>query len=689
MNIRASILDSGLISLYVLFLLFPAMINQGPLLQTDQPMWTAVTHVTVTEVVPDQKWFWGIVTDQASAGLVLGRLYSAPIILPWLIAQVTSPATAVKLAMLFSLALFSVAFYAVARLYLPRRYAVASTAVVISPMFDNVVSGMWYNYLSLGFGLLFWLCCDAFVMRRRRFAIPAAAVLFALSIYGHPVGSVLCQAILCAYGLMLVLTRREFWIRQLGLLAGAAVVGLLLAYPQIHTLANVGQVVPVSTTPTVSLGVTGFTEVIRRLSFIRVWGAMGSSAVSTSVMIFNIGSVLVLSAFGFFALAGKRQPERVFPIGMVMISAALLISRIYNLVPLPYDAVGTLSHYSDRFQLFTQVYLTLLAGIGLHRLWSMRSGMRRSKRLVTVAVVVLTIGFLGIAARTPKKIFIDRTEQLGTLGTSTIGEQTTELWAWLSANTDPEKERVYFEDTLGNLCWNGSATPENRKTHLLALTNEYTSIRQIGGWGPFSGEFSSLHERGTMFGKKVRDTSFTDEFIREELQLLNCRFAIVYSEAARKRLGESMAVREAVIIGPYHVFEALEPFPAWAWNTRTNDPMPLLKRSPSHFSLTADGLPGDTVQISLAHSPGWRATSVDTDLPIRSHRAMMQIVLGRPGVQVIDLKYRIDKKFPTTFFFLGVACLVILCAVALVWTFPASAAVCRCSPGGRRPGAGR
>jgi|GEM_PF-2073840 len=642
-----------LITLYLITIFLPAFLNQGPLLQTDQPLWTAVSHLMKNEIFPEQKWFWGVLVDRAGAGQKMGSIYSMSIILPWLFSFLVSAATAVKLAMLFSTLFFIIAFFHVARMYMVDILAFIVSLAILTPMFDNIVSGMWYNYFALGCGLMFWVSCSNFVRKKRTGCFMSAIVFFTLAVYSHPVGVMLCIAVFIG-SLVLILASQgaDKW-RLFTAALFIPCISIFLSFPQLQTILgfDATSTSMIREARVYEYPVTSIVETTRRLFFVRVWGAAEPSA----LMALNILSVLVLCLFGFYSLSSKRDYEKLLPLVFLFMVTALLISRVYNYFEIDSSALQSLSVFYDRFQLLSQIFLLLFAGSGVNFLARLPAEKGKKYIFIQSLAIILLVSLIGIALRTPKKIWIDQSGQLQTLQQSTIRPHANALWKWIDANIQTEEERIYFEDTYGKFTWNDASNPESSKTHLFALTSIYTDARQIGGWCGFTTRFAQRYEQGTAFGKAVGDPGFTDAFIAETMKALNTRYIVANSNALTTRLEKVPFLEKTAVFGIFHIFENKDMQPAWAYNMDTGIPAQMTRHSATRFEIDVEGKKGDDIHVAMAYHPNYIATTGGEKIPVNNMASLINITLPTEGMQSIHFHYAFKKRMALSFVIAGLA----------------------------------
>ena len=656
---RSHLLYLILISFYLILIFFPAFLSQSPLLQTDQPMWTAMSHLMEKEIFPEQKWFWGVITDRAGAGQKMGTTYSISIILPWLFSIFFPAATAVKMAMLFSTLFFTAAFFYVARLYMPNLFALIASLSILTPLFDYIVSGLWYNCFALGCGLIFWISSNNFIKNKSKGYFASAVLFFSLAIFSHPVGVILCFAIFIAYLILIMASQEENKWKLFFIFLSIPCISIFLSFPQLQTILGLDATSTslIKETRIHEYPVTNIVETLRRLLFFRVWGV----AEPSMLMALNILSVLLLCLYGFFSLSTKKDYEKLLPLIALFIITSILVSRIYNFFEIDSSVLRSLSFFYDRFQLLSQIFLILLGGAGMHFL-TLRLGENRKRNiLIRLIAVILLASLIGIALRTPKQIFIDHSGQLKTLDTSTISSQANSLWKWIAANLQPENERIYFEDTYARFTWNDASNPESTKTHLLALTSVYTDARQIGGWCGFTTRFAQRYEQGIAFGKiSAEDPGFTDEFIAERMKLLNSRYIVATSDALITRLKRVPFLEETAVFGIFHIFKNENMSPSWAYNVNTGAEAHMKRFSSTHFEVIAEGNKGDDIHISMAYHPNYIATVEQVKIPVNNLASLVNIKLPANGRQSIHFHYTFNKKMAFAFVTAGLFMFIIM-----------------------------
>ncbi len=322
-----------------------------------------------------------------------------------------------------------------------------------------------------------------------------------------------------------------------------------------------------------------------------------------------------------------------------------------------------------------------MSGFGLAYLFNRSKNTQ--KIIWKMATIIVAISFSLIAVRTPKKIFIDKTNQFMTFDASSIAPDIREMWTWLNKNVNSSKERIYFEDTYDSLQWNNSSYYTNNNTHVFALTSIYTDISQVSGFCEFMNDFSRTHEggrAGQLFGKivdvefsynptyypmkfsdnQIDSLKLSDNLIYDRMKLLNCRYIVVYSDKTKRRLKDVPFLELVAKFDKFFIFKNTKMESAWAYKVGTGEKVQLIKHSPIHYELITDGQADDLVQISIAYLAKWRAFYETNEIPIVNSNELMQVHLPDHGKQVIHLKYIIDRKTPLMFILAGVISLLLL-----------------------------
>lgn len=226
-----------LISIYLIILYVPMFLNDGSLINTDQPMWTTITYLMKHNIIPEQKWFWNIITDRENAGYLMGGNYSLNLIILWLTSHLFNPALSVKIFLFLCVLSIIISIYFVSSKISNPIIGIITAFLSIPIIFLDANTGMCYTYLSFSFALLFWLSSLKFLKSFSAKYWMLSVLLTTLSIYTHPIGFISCLSIWISL-LLFALRNRKFkpFDKITALYFVIPFISLLLSAPQIFAV---------------------------------------------------------------------------------------------------------------------------------------------------------------------------------------------------------------------------------------------------------------------------------------------------------------------------------------------------------------------------------------------------------------------------------------------------------------------
>jgi len=629
------------VTMAVVMLFLPTFINLGPPVGMDLPMWASVAHQLKEHVIPSTGWFWGIQVPQANAGQRLGNSYSTSLMLPWALAHVTTPGTAVKIACLLAGLVYALGVYCVCARFTPPLFAAAAAVLGTADPFWLIMDGMWYNILSLGLALWGWRALADYAESWRRCHWVQAVIFLAAAIYTHPLGVALMVIVWGTY-LTVFLCRRErvgAW-RVIAFLAVPLVAGLLAA-PQLSTYL-------IRSRP------QGFGPGYERTAWVLLQDPRGAISTILCCAEPRMFIVPIMTAVG--AVFIRRVSWKwCWP---VVVGIPLMVLVVIG-VP---EELLQKNLYAARFAHVLRVLYTLLIANGLAALYrAMRTCVScgRARRYLVTGVFVSALGM--VAATAGYRLLRDATCKPTF---SSIKNEVTvrDLWWWLEQNVDSGQTRVYFEGTLNSYEIVSDSpllllAPGDRSSHILALTGLYTSIKQVNGWSGFGSSVFGTHylaDGGRFFGGR-KPHEAAPELIDKNLRWLNCQYIVANSRAMKERLSDMPFLREVKQVEDFAIYRHTGMTPGWAF--RMSDPdkrFPVeSRRDGQEYVIRADGSKGNAVIVSVAYDGHWKAFADDRPLPIAEARALMKLQLPRSGRSEILLRYDIEKTGPLVCLGLG------------------------------------
>lgn len=629
------------------------LINKGEPLQVDLPVWTSITHLLRTEVIPDQKWFWGVLFQREEAGMVLGEGYSLALILPWVLSFLVTPALAIKLACWLAALLLSLSFYFLAVTHSKPLFAFLGALYVFSISFYNITDGMWYNQLSIALALWFWLALEQYLKQESDRYWILSIFLFTLTIYCHPIGlfgaTVIWASILVHF---IILNKgKRNWIFFLKFLS-LPVISALLAAPQIIAIFSSSQYAHVST----NLG--------------HFWWKRQLGQYLLNVNLLNKWIQLPLLVFAFFGFIflWKNRKQIFYTSFVIYLMAISFLLRIFIHLPIKIRLLYQLMKYPDRFQFWTQIIYLFWLTVGLNWLFLLiTSKPARLRHPVSYLVPILSALFLAILlvnGITSVGQIVSSDRQV-TLGVYSSRGEIQGLFDWLRDNIDSSKTRVFYEDTNGTYKWTDDypdPSPFNCSTHILALSDIYTKINHIGGWFGTDSYNCILYrgDGGALFAMRG-EQDYSEANLAQNMRLLNCRYLVANSQQVKRFLDGVNFLETIQVIGRFKIYEYRELKPAWAFfaSGRSGE-IEVEKISPTKFKIQVANDEKDNLIVSLAYNKRWKAYLFGQEIPIFSQAGLISIPMNRAEPQEVWLKYEIEKRMPTIFVLLGFILILIM-----------------------------
>lgn len=638
---------SILTSVYLIILYAPMFLNEGSLITTDQPMWTTFTYLMKREIIPDQKWFWNVITDRENAGLVMGHSYSLNIISLWLLTHVFSPVLSVKIFLFLCALSITVSIYFVSSKLSNPIIGVIPALLSIPVFFLNANEGMCYSYLSFSFALLFWFSSLKFFESLFSKYWILSVLLTTLSIYTHPIGFIACLSIWVSL-LLFVVGNKE--VKPLNKVAVVyfiiPFISLLLSAPQIFAMFNLSSDQGyhfISTYPGNSLSPTLEKTLNLDTYFPNYIWFKGK------FFLFFFWAAGLVSVF-------KKDNQLKLPLISLYVVLFLLVSKSLMLSPIKPHFFYRLTLYYWRFIPYLRIVCIMFVGMGLHFIYAKIMNFSSKRKMISLVIkfvgIMIIVAALGLCGRTLTKNRRINAHSLITFDQIYSKKEISSLWGWLFRNVDSELYRVYFEDTFSTY---PSKNSKYRLNHILALTSSATDIKQIGGWGGFASDFASKYNRG--WGGYLFQTNefnkLSENTIGENLKLLNCKFVVAHSKDLVHFLKSLTIFKQAAVIGSFTIFEYQNMIPAWGFNVKSKEKINLERVSSSSYNIITNGHTGDLIHLSLAYHLNWKAYYKNTEIPINYHDSFMRISLPATGKQVVELRYSIDKVTPVLFLIIG------------------------------------
>ncbi|MDH7513618.1 MAG: hypothetical protein QHH14_11790 [Clostridiales bacterium] len=639
-----------LIILYITGSFLPLLIRKGEPLQLDLPVWTAVTHVLRTEVLPQQKWFWGILIEREAAGYIAGELYSIPIILPWIISSFLPADMTIKLICLLTGLFLSLGFYYFASRFTKPLYSMLGALLMYVACFEIITDGMWYQPFSIALGLFFWIAFEKYLKQKSMGMWAFSVILLTLVFLSHPVGSL---GVILIWGASLVfhmIDKKDANTKSaLFKIISMLIISIMLAAPQLVNLFVISNYkkMPIHLYP---FKWKAFVGLILNVDLINRWICL---------------LIAMTAALGFFYLA--KLNKRVFLATVtIFLVTSLLLSQLLNNLRAGSFFLSGIATFSQRFQYLSLVIFLFWFSMG----FSVLEKIGKAKRLagksrfnsarMFLPIILITIFSFYLA---DCFIRIVRSGRQITLGSYRERWEIDQLFEWLNQNIDKEKSRVFLEPTKGTYKWKSdypAGSPKNCRTHMIALSDIYTSLLHVGGYYYSSSKFAYLYQGdgGSLFGMRNVE-EFSEEKLLNDMRLLNCYYIVANSPQVKNFLDDLDSLECLESIGRFKIYAKRNFEPAWAFfEDGTRDGIEIQKKSPTDYLIHVEGRRKKDLIISLAFNKRWKAYCGNRRIPLVSKFALISIPIDSENQMTIHLRYEIEKKIPIAIFCIGLASMV-------------------------------
>ncbi len=612
------------------------LFRPGLLLSGDNPAHLAEIYAVGENILTGQGWWFGwfegdflgypVLVYQYPLGklavavlglaLPVGSVYKAALILSWFL-----PALG-----LFRLLL---------RAGSPGPAAAVALLYLVS--FDHLylaLSGMWNQYLSLGFLLLAADRHLELLERPDRRSLAAAAGWSALALCSHPFNYLmvpLCWGCSLAGSRLAGLRASRLGWMGCPLLAVGLSSWLLVPLLESWSWARVElgsrdwSLLPAL----FPLALTDLMEVETVLGLLS--GIAEHATGMLAGLLLGVPAAFLLRKRPACSRAGSLQHfALLFISGVILLSAAILtgalplFSGIARLV-----AVG-------RFAPYLLVGLLLVLGCFLQS----RRRTRQGQVLLAVLAALILVRLGWTAVRPDPRL--DRFYTLLDRGAPAHPDlqDLASIWGWLGNHTAPVTGRVLTQDTLYNL----SHSPLSL-THAMALTPHFAGAWTIGG---FSGVLSpnarlTPSEAGLLFGRRLE--ALDAHAVFENAVRYGVSHIVSCEDRLETLLRSSQLFRERTCQGAFCVFELVEG-PLWARLEGSGTARPEIWQ-PGRRTLMADLPAAATLWIPTTGHPWWQARVDDIPVPIREFGRERFLSVEVPaGRHRVEFSFRPPRLLP-------------------------------------------
>jgi hypothetical protein len=563
--------------------------------------------------------------------------------------------TAYKLCMVLSLLFPTLVLYFVLKSKFGRLPALLATGLFFFDLevSTTILNGMWNNYLSIGFLLLFLWRLDVFLETPcARKAVPLAFFL-ALTILTHFYAAIAAFVLLLAFFLANVKRKKGIALPLLGAAVDSFGLSLFYILPFLETsrwLVPVGTRAPEN--PAVML--TRLYPSMSLFTSLRE-GSYGPLLLSLPLVIVE----LVLIVF-LLASRGRKTTPWFLPLSIFGILCFILWGQFWYVFP-GADRLPLLNGIvGERFRIYVKLAIVLvLAGAAARALQepsppsSGRPPSRaRLRKILPALMGIAALLFVFFCHRIHR-------ERLFTSGQVPEMETLARLWDYLTEHPGEPGSRIVYQGTYGNKV--GSML---NASHIFAVSGLYAPIPQVGGWNaqwPYPRCHRSDTNAGQLFG--TREENLTPYVVAERMEDVNAGRIVTVSAKTRERLLASSLFDEEKSFGDFSIL-SLRAFRASMFRTTGAVPCLLTDLSPTRIEFTCKGAkPGDTLIIKDSYHPYWHAKADGIPIPLQMENGFMK--LNPPASESVTIELEYNPRNYTALF-VSLAVLILLTALLLI-----------------------
>lgn len=620
----------------------------------DNPAHLAEIHAVAEDIAAGQRWWFGWFEGDFLGYPVL--LYQYPlgklvIVLLGLVVPL-SVETLYKTALTASWCLPALGlFRLLRRVGDPMSALVAALLYLVS--FDHLylcLSGMWNQYLALGFLLLAAERHLTLVEQPDRRSLAAAAGWSALALCSHPFSYLMIPlswacSVAGAWAAGLWKSHRRWswlWCPLLAVGLSAWLLVPLLAswsWAKVELGSREWRLWP-------TLFPLALTDLMDAGTISGLLSGVAEHATGMlPAILLGVPAAFLLKSPQSARLAATRNFALLLIIGLVLLAAAILagwlpvVSGIARLV-----AVG-------RFAPYLLVGLLLVLGCFLQSRRHARHG--RVLAVVLAALILVRVGWT-LVHPDPR---LDRFYVLMDPHAPAHPDMRdlAAVWQWLVDHTSPSAGRILTQDTLFNI-----ADSPLSLTHAMALTHHFTGAWTLGG---FSGVLSpnarlTPSEAGLLFGRRLEAQS--DQAVFKAVLRYGVGTIVSCEDRLETLLRLSPLFRERYCRGQFCVFEPAEP-PVWG---RLEGPGTVQTQAwePDRRSLTADLPQGSILWIPTTSHPWWEARVDGRPVPIREFgtERFLSVELSA-GVHQVEFRFVPPRWLASVVWFFSLGIFALLC----------------------------
>lgn len=526
-----------------------------------------------------------------------------------------------KVTVLFSYIVLGAGFYKISSY---RFGKIASLLIAVCLMLqkdiylDRILGGLWTNYLALGLLFIFVHLLDIYIesMTLKKAAI--LGLLLALLILTHVFVAIFAFLLFSIYAVPYFLNafKKKNVFKQ-SLIFVIPLMAFMISSYYLYGFIIARNYFSTYSSKEILTGIAWASK-----SF---FGPLekGTDLLSTFMINVPVLTRIVFSVFGLYIYFRKEKNSNIkrfltcvaifIFISLVFFSDILVnIFSWWRSVPF----IGNLQ--TNRFLIYPQIGMYLFAAYGLFKFL----GYSRKKKLVATlcAILILFSVFFHYACFAR--------EGSRTLEQSPQMVNIFKVWNWVNENIAPDKERITYQDTYGNI-----DDPILLRSDVFNLSGIFTKVAQIGvsrPASPFPQEKYMRNDHNRIFGVSL-DT-VDDTFIGEMMGYFNSRYIVSVEPKLRQKLSNSKLFSKEENFGVFHIFKSRGIPDGWISFERSAAYKTVkFENQDLEFDIWNKS-PRNEVLIKVSYHPFWRAWLNEKPVKInRDKYSLMKVALPETG----------------------------------------------------------
>jgi len=231
------------------------------------------------------------------------------------------------------------------------------------------------------------------------------------------------------------------------------------------------------------------------------------------------------------------------------------------------------------------------------------------------------------------------------------------VWDWIDKNVSPEKGRVVYQDTFGNM-----DDPILGRSDVFELSGVFTKVSQIGvsrPASPFPQEKFMRTDQGRIFGKDMKQAS--DSFIRDMMVYFNAPYIVTVEPELENKLKNSGLFFQKRKFGNFTIFRLKNFTGTWIKFLKKARTKKLDLDNQWVKVALLNRAPDNEIFIRIAYHPFWRARLNEKLVKIGQDKyGLMKIPIPETGPAILELSFSSFNPFWISVSFLSLITVIMV-----------------------------